>query len=665
MLHCLGQQYPPPPHQPSAHGNYQQPPQGHSATVPQPHEVSAPVPPPQARAPATIAAPQNATSKCLAKEWVLPSRHRFYCFIPSLGVSGESFTLCANCFQSNVASYTLASNFIEFHTTNESLRLVCDFSIPRIRNTWFSQCVPRNSVQPLVEFPRFAEKLSPCDGSTISSPGPFWITRNQIIPDLAVCQTCFELFLRLTPFEEHFENKTYLETRDWSCDLVLPFFKRALIAELEKTSPSFQDLADEFNLRFKMAPCSGVGNPISTFENDQSQSLVFTAVGGKSGNICFACYSDCLANTSLEDEFVGAALGADQKTTVTCDLASGYSKSAMEIAVQQGDIEVWRSAVGMAGKVGVCFGRKGVTEEEWEKKVAEHGSLAQWWHVNNCPSIEICPSCYWLIVKLFKADNMFSPITRPLRGGIVRMCFLAVSSTPLDTSPENPDNFENSLIWRGRRLRDAISTGSETGNFSKLESEAASISQEFPPCGGNDRGFKRPSGRKWYGRLSQNMASTDDCTVVMCEECWSRTVKGTPLESAFSMDLTDAAYQHEGETGYMCQPYSNRARMELRGAAQRANLASFARYWNTREALRKKSQQWLPILQQQALKQQMQNHQQSMNIMLKVNAQANALSRIGAAGVAEAAMSDPGTYIDTPHHPPFSLSRNIRISFTR
>jgi hypothetical protein len=88
--------------------------------------------------------------------------------------------------------------------------------------------------------------------------------------------------------------------------------------------------------------------------------------------------------------------------------------------------------------------------------------------------------------------------------------------------------------------------------------------------------------------------------------------------------------------------------MELRGAAQRANLASFARYWNTREALRKKSQQWLPILQQQALKQQMQNHQQSMNIMLKVNAQANALSRIGAAGVAEAAMSDPGTYIDTP-----------------
>jgi hypothetical protein len=96
--------------------------------------------------------------------------------------------------------------------------------------------------------------------------------------------------------------------------------------------------------------------------------------------------------------------------------------------------------------------------------------------------------------------------------------------------------------------------------------------------------------------------------------------------------------------------------MELRGAAQRANLASFARYWNTREALRKKSQQWLPILQQQALKQQMQNHQQSMNIMLKVNAQANALSRIGAAGVAEAVMGDPGTYIDTPHHRSFSLS---------
>ncbi|PMD14422.1 hypothetical protein NA56DRAFT_377393 [Hyaloscypha hepaticicola] len=404
-------------------------------------------------------------------------------------------------------------------------------------------------------------------------------------------------------------------------------------------SPNFQDMAKEFNMRFKIPPCSGVGNPISTFDNDQEQPLIFTAAGGKTGNVCFACYCNYLANTSLEDEFVGAALTAEQTSTVTCDLASGYSKSALEIAILQRDIEVWRSAVGMAGKFGVCFGRKGVTEEEWEKKVAEHGSLAQWWHVTNYPCIEICASCYWLVLKLFKADNKFSPVTRPLQAGIVRMCFLAVSIAPSDTSTENPDLFENSLVWRGRRLRNAISTGFELGNFPLCFQRQLQYRSCSHHVAGMTEASKGPLVESWYGRVSQNKASNDDCTIVMCEECWSRAVRGSPLESDFSMDLTDAAYRNEGETGFPCQPYSNRARKELRDAT---DLASFARYWNTREALRKKRDLCVLKLQEQTMKMVMQNQQQSLNMMMKFNAQANALSRIGAAGVAEAAMSDPG-----------------------
>jgi ABC-type dipeptide/oligopeptide/nickel transport system ATPase component len=115
------------------------------------------------------------------------------------------------------------------------------------------------------------------------------------------------------------------------------------------------------------------------------------------------------------------------------------------------------------------------------------------------------------------------------------------------------------------------------------------------------------------------------------------------MERDFSMDLTDAAYQNEGETGFPCQPYSNRARQELRDAT---DLASFAKYWNTREVLRKKRDLWVLKLQEQTMKMVMQNQQQSLNIMMKFNAQANALSRIGAAGVAEAAMSDPGIYFE-------------------
>jgi hypothetical protein len=125
------------------------------------------------------------------------------------------------------------------------------------------------------------------------------------------------------------------------------------------------------------------------------------------------------------------------------------------------------------------------------------------------------------------------------------------------------------------------------------------------------------------------------------------------------MDLTDAAYQNEGETGFPCQPYSNRARKELRDAA---DLASFARYWNTREALRKKRDLWILKLQEQTMKMAMQNQQQSLNMMRKFNAQANALSRIGAAGVVEAAMSDPGMYLEV-FCALFASFQNLKLTF--
>jgi hypothetical protein len=71
-------------------------------------------------------------------------------------------------------------------------------------------------------------------------------------------------------------------------------------------------------------------------------------------------------------------------------------------------------------------------------------------------------------------------------------------------------------------------------------------------------------------------------------------------------------------------------------------LSGFARFWNLRAELRKKRDAWKPIIEAQLLKQQMANFQQSQNVLLKINAQGNALSRIAAAGVVEAAMSDSG-----------------------
>lgn len=327
----------------------------------------------------------------------------------------------------------------------------------------------------------------------------------------------------------------------------------------------------------------------------------------------------------------------DQLGKVSCDFAGAYSNMAMEFAIMRADDEIWRSAVGMVGKVGTCRGKRGTDEEELAKEKAQNGTLADWYQVTAVPSIEVCPSCYWLKIKLFGATQHFSPITRPLVPGVVRMCYLAESSTPTTTSTSDCDSFEDSMAWCGRRLFNSLRPGWEAGDWSPLLAVSQAMARELPPCGGHGRGFRRPSGRRWFGRIRPNAADPNDCTLVFCEECHSRALRGTPHAAHYSNDLTAAAYDAEGPTGFVCQTYTNRSRATLRAAAQQGDLAGFARWWNHRDELRKKRDAWKPVIEAQ-----MANFQRGQQMLLKVNAQANALSRIGSAGIAEAAMSDPG-----------------------
>jgi hypothetical protein len=578
--------------------------------------------------------------KCIGKEPVLTKYTQFFVLKAS-----DSFGVCNNCYRSKVAPHQgLVYEFKPYHTTNDEKCYACDFSLPRIQAIFRAQCIPRNTVQPLLDFVRLSEKPSPCDGSIISTPGPYYETRNQAVPGLAVCPTCFECFLRYTSFENEFKaipDGTNGGTRQWTCDMAMPFFRRLLTSSLESAAPDFAHFIEEANARLQIPQCPGPGQPITQFSGSVP-GLIFTAAGGKTGNICFACYCDCVSDTSLDDAFVPAKLAEDQLGNVRCDLAEAYSKMAIEFAIKNGDDEIWRSAVGMAGKVGACRGKRGTDEEELAKEKAQNGTLADWYHVTDAPSIEVCPHCYWLKIKLFGAAQLFSPIIRPLVPGIVRMCYLTGSNTPNDTSTGDRDNFEDSMAWRGRLLFNSLRPGYEVGDWSSLVAVSKSIAMELPPCGGIIRGFRRPSGRKWFGRVQPNSADPNDCTVVFCEECHSRAVKGTLHAAHFSQDLTDAVYAAEGNTGFVCQTYTNRSRATLRDAAQRGDFAGFARWWNHRDELRKKKDTWKPILELQLAKQSMANFQQGQQMLLKMNAQANALSRIGSAGVVEAAMGDPG-----------------------
>jgi hypothetical protein len=448
--------------------------------------------------------------------------------------------------------------------------------------------------------------------------------------------------LRHTPFEDKFESildGTHGGTQEWTCDLAAPFYSRLLTGILENETPDFASFVEESNTRMGVPPCPGPGKPITVFVGE-TPGLVFTAKNGKTGNLCFACYCDCVSNTLLDEAFVPARLNEEQLGKVSCDLGDPYSKVAMGMAIKKGDDEVWRDIVSKLGKVGECCGKAG-TDEAFAKEKEQSGDLANWYFLNEAPSIEICPHCYWLKAKLFGAEHLFSPLARPAVPPRVHMCFLTGSVAPADTSTDDPNNFEDSMAWRGRRLFNSLYPG-QAGDWSPLVAVGNTIANELPPCGGVALGFKRASGRKWFGRIRQNSADPDDCTLAFCEECHSRAVKGTQHEVHYSNDLTESAYAAEDTTGFVCQTYTNRSKVMLRQAAQTGNFAEFARWWNHRDELRKKKDLWKPLIQQQLLKMQMANVQQTNQMMLKMNAQRNALQAIGSAGIVEAAMSDTG-----------------------
>jgi hypothetical protein len=206
--------------------------------------------------------------------------------------ASDSFAACNNCYRSAIAPHPgLAYEFKPYHPTSDEECFPCDFSTPRIQAVCRAYCVPRNTVQPLLDFVQLCERLTPCAGSVISTPGPYYVTKNQSVPGFAVCLTCFEMFLRHTAFEGRFEvvpDGTYAGTQQWTCDLAMPFYQRLVKADLGSATPDFAHFVEEASTRMPIPECPGPGKAIAQF-GDAVPGLIFTAKGGKTGNICFAC----------------------------------------------------------------------------------------------------------------------------------------------------------------------------------------------------------------------------------------------------------------------------------------------------------------------------------------------------------------------------------------
>jgi hypothetical protein len=535
---------------------------------------------------------------CSARKAVLTKYNTFHVLnnaaLPRVDPTKQdkSFVLCESCFQDGISlNPSFQSSFEPYQSPDctvtaieeaqiPSDRAICDFWLPKVRQAFHTQCLPQNSLQPLITVAREIQALPGCPGNLILDGGETYTSTS--IPHCTICSRCFELYLKPTSFGSYFTKQLQGAGQQWCCDIGKdPGYSFNLLKRnLNGSSPDFGSFATGISQRLQIKPCPGDGKTITPGLNGQVRVY---ALGNPDITFCEECFVDRIALTSFEHFFTPTLIN-QQTTHCTCDMASGMAKFLLIRALSMNQFELFSQSLTSFARLPKCEGVKGVGEEVVEKQQAELGPSANWYYVNGYPIIEACPGCFQCIIRPLGVERLFTPITRQLKAGVVRTCNFTVGTGGVSTF--NPEDFPSTAHYRGFILRHVLDLASESNPtdiqpFTRL---CKIFSEAGPPCGANARGFKISNGRKWFGRVAANSNDNNDCTVVLCQECYVDLVEDTSLKPFLGNDLTDAVYagDTQGQKEAFCQPFSKKSKAVLRQAAEANDFTIFARHWNNR-----------------------------------------------------------------------------------
>jgi hypothetical protein len=575
----------------------------HPAPMPVPPPVTqfSRVGPPPGPPPVSFQTPVPQPNACTARKNVLTKYNQFYVFkhlvFPREDPKEQdlTFAICEECYKTHVSRQPgFASSFEPFQSPDSisagavaipTSRALCDFWLPAVKDTFYKQCIPQNSIQPLVKVAHDIQKSSTCPGNQVWQGGEVYTSPS--IPNCSICPRCYELYVKPT-FGSYFV-KEQQGTRQWTCDIGKDpgYIYELLISIRNSTSPSFANFAHGAKERLNLTPCTGEGKAV---QPSQGNKVIMYCIPNVDLGACSECYYDYLKLTSFSHLFIPTTYDS-KAVTVTCDLAIPVSRFILTKALAANNLSIWQSGVENFNKIPKCAYMNGVPEEDVQKQQSELGQLATWYSVIHSPKVEICPSCYHGIVIHLGVLHLFRPITRPLVAGAVRVCNFSIGSGGVASF--DPKDFPTTLHWRGFMLRTLLDRLTETPplnspqnqDFSSFLSLATILNSAGPPCGAAVRGFKKPSGRRYFGRVAQNKNNANDCTVVMCEECYNDLVKDEPLEKWLGQELTDQVYAGDSapwKKEFQCQPWSKTSKNVLRKASAAGDFTIFARHWNHR-----------------------------------------------------------------------------------
>lgn len=608
---------------------------------------TAPQLPPREAQPQAQPAPKP--SGCLGRKAVLVHYNQFYVFkhsvLPRLDPESQDlrFAVCKSCFRTEISRHPdFPSSFEPFESPDRlepgqellipSTRCICDFWLPIVKQTFYTQCLPRSNLQHLVAVAQHIQDLPPCPEDALWAGGEVFISPS--IPNGTICARCFELYLSLSPFKDHFTKHLQGAEDQWTCDIGQdPGYIHNIVIDVlthrQHQPAAFNELAEAINRRINLPPCPGEGKAIQ--RKDDGQVHAYGATDGP-GRFCEECTYDRIKFTSLEELLTPVVLNGRESINVTCDLASSMSRFLLSTALEANDMSRWREAIMVSDTIPKCEGIKGVGEEVVKQQIENFGPTATWYHVNEQPTIEVCPNCFLCIVRPLGGEHLFTPISRPLMAGVVRMCNFWIGTGGVSSS--DPNDFPSTLQYRGFMFRHILSIGweSQKQDFAPFMLLTKMMASCGPPCGAGSRGFKKPNGRKWYGHITANENDPDDCSIVLCEECYD-DMKDTSLGTLLGTDLSEAVYQNsDPQKEVFCGPWSKISKEVLKQAAEAQDFTLFARHWRNRELV---AAQTLPLIQAY-------RNQYNTQSMLKMSAYMNATTVQSGAGVLEAVSGGEG-----------------------
>ncbi|KAG9238275.1 hypothetical protein BJ875DRAFT_451547 [Amylocarpus encephaloides] len=590
---------------------------------------------------------QGPSRVCSGRKAVLTKYTKFYIptndLVPRVDPSIQelSCAICEGCFLTNIALHpSFPANFEVFVSPDLAKsgtddapvpisRAACQFGLfPTVKNVYRDKCLSEGSIYPVINTMREFNALPSCPGNEVMNGGEYYTS--PAIPHSTFCTQCFEAHLKPSTFASQFTMKLTGPGQQWQCDNGRdPAYSSRIVEKYLYSQPQdFAAFSKAFNEKTEISPCPGFDKPL--LAGPDGKVHVYT-IKGTNNTICMECFYDRVRLTTLEQCFTAISHDPAESTT-TCDLASGISRFLFTAAFEAQNLQIWDKGLQTFNRIPKCEGVKGVEEETVEKQATEFLEEANWYSLTQYPNIAACPCCFHSVISPLGGAHLFAPISRQLRAGIVRTCNFSVGNGGITST--NPDDFPYTLYFRGFILRHLLEIGweSKQSDYAPFLSIAKSLSACAPACGSNLRGYKRPSGRRWYGRVATNASDDNDCTIVMCQECYEDNVKDTILATHLGRDLTEAVYAGdlENKKEAFCGPFSKRSKASLREAKEKGDWTIFARHWNLRQRIRDST---LPLINTLQAEFAIQNAK-------KMTAMTNSLTLQGSAMLSEAAGTD-------------------------